>query len=108
MQQTIKLHIDNDGISSLLVTHKGEYRNLLALLNDNFFLDGFGSCGGMGRCATCIVKIYGISGNSIKKERNEPITLSRLGYNDPSYRLSCQLLITEDLQNTHIEVFDDG
>jgi len=108
MRKTIQFYINHEGISGKVETYKGEYRNLMVLLNDNFFLDGFGACGGMGRCATCIVKAFGISGDSTQKERNEPVTLSRLGYNDSAFRLSCQLLITDDLQNARIEVIEDG
>ncbi|MDI1233140.1 MAG: 2Fe-2S iron-sulfur cluster-binding protein [bacterium] len=85
-------------------TYVGEYRNLMCLIIDKFYFDCFGECGGMGRCATCVIKISGLSGNSIRKERNEPATLSKMGLEDANIRLSCQLLITQDLDSTKIEI----
>lgn len=89
-----------------IVTYVGEYANLMFLLRDTLYLDAFGECAGMGRCATCIIKITGLTGKSIIKERNEPVTLSKIGFVDESIRLSCQLLVTKDLNNTEIELIE--
>lgn len=86
-------------------TFENEYRNLMVLLKDKFYLDLFGECGGMGRCATCLVRGSGIRGKSALKNRNEPATLSKIGCTDNSVRLACQLLITHDLDGAHIEIF---
>lgn len=85
-------------------TYTGEYRNLMALLKDKIYFDYFGECGGMGRCATCIVRITGSKGNSNKKERNEPATLSKCGYKASNIRLSCQILISSDLDGATIQI----
>ena len=90
----------------MVETYNGEYRNLMCLLRDQVSLDDFGECGGMGRCATCVIRIKGLTGNSTTKERNEPVTLSRLGYDDENIRLSCQLIISEDLEGTEIEMLE--
>jgi 2Fe-2S ferredoxin len=87
-----------------IVTYVGEYSNLMFLLRDTLYLEAFGECGGVGRCATCIIKIMGLTGKSITKERNEPVTLSKIGFTEESIRLSCQLLVTKDLNNTEIEL----
>lgn len=87
-------------------TYIGQYPNLMFLLRDRLYLDSFGECQGMGRCATCIIKTKGVKGNSIVKERNEPSTLSKMGYTDPNTRLSCQLYITADLEASEIEVLE--
>lgn len=68
------------------------------------YLDCFGECGGMGRCATCIIKINGLTGSSTTKERNEPVTLSKIGYKEENIRLSCQLLVTKDLNGVVVEL----
>jgi len=94
-----------DGVSEQVVeTHYGEYRNLMALLKDKLYLDSFGECGGVGRCASCIVKTIGIKGESAIMDRNEPATLSKMGYEDKTIRLSCQLLISKDLEGSIIEI----
>lgn len=87
-------------------TYVGEYPNLMFLLRDRLYLDSFGECQGVGRCATCVVKTKGIKGNSAIKERNEPSTLSKMGYNDIDTRLSCQLFISADLEESEIEVLE--
>ena len=97
--------IDND-YSELIETQQGSYPNLMFLLRDKLGLESFGECGGVGRCATCIITAEGITGNSILKDRNEPTTLSKMGYEDESTRLSCQLYITSDLDGATITILD--
>jgi 2Fe-2S ferredoxin len=87
-------------------TYVGEYPNLMFLLRDKLLLDDFGQCGGVGRCATCIIKIKNVKGDSVKKERNEPATLSKMGYVEDDIRLSCQLYITTDIDECQIEILD--
>ena len=100
----IKFTVIADGSEQIIETNIGKYRNLMSLLKDEFYLDSFGECGGVGRCATCIVKTRGITGNSAIKDRNEPTTLSRMGCKEDTTRLSCQLLITKDLEGSTIEI----
>jgi 2Fe-2S ferredoxin len=78
----------------------------MLLLKDNLPLDYFGECGGMGRCATCIIKTIGLTGNAAIKERNEHTTLSKIGYINDNIRLSCQILITKELENMEIELLE--
>ncbi len=101
---TIRFTIIENNKKQVIETYDGEYRNLMFLLKDKLYLDDFGECSGMGRCATCIVRINGLTGSSATKERNEPVTLSQRGYTEDNIRLSCQLYITADLENTEIEV----
>ena len=84
----------------------GSYPNLMFLLKEQLSLDSFGECGGVGRCATCVVKTIGIKGISAIKERNEPNTLQKLGYTEDTIRLSCQLYITKDLEGAEITVLE--
>jgi 2Fe-2S ferredoxin len=106
VENKIRFTVVEDGSEQIIETYFGEYRSLMALLKEEFYLDSFGECGGVGRCATCIVKTSGISGNSAIKDRNEPITLSKMGYKEENIRLSCQLLITKDLEGCSIEIID--
>jgi 2Fe-2S ferredoxin len=97
--------VENDS-SELVETHQGSFPNLMYLLRDTFGLDGFGECGGVGRCATCLINAEGLTGNSTLKERNEPATLLKMGYEEQSTRLSCQLYITPDLDGATITILD--
>lgn len=97
--------IDNN-TNYTIETYVGEYPNLMFLLREKLLLDDFGQCGGVGRCATCIIKITAVKGDSLKKERNEPATLSKMGYEEDDIRLSCQLYITADLEECQIEILD--
>lgn len=92
------------GVAQEIKTYEGEYRNLMFLLADQLYLDGFGECGGLGRCATCVVSINNLSEGFTKKERNEPSTLTKAGYLNQNIRLSCQIFITEELRDALIEI----
>ena len=104
MQRNIKLTITENGQKNEVNTYHGEYMNLMILLKEVQLLEDFGECGGVGRCATCLIKVSGLKGKSLIKERNEPATLSKLGYFEKDIRLSCQLFITQDLNNAEIEI----
>lgn len=97
--------IENQHSYPVKVKH-GSYPNLMFLLKELIGLDSSGECGGVGRCATCVVKAIGIQGNSAVKERNEPNTLEQLGYTEDTFRLSCQLYITSDLEEAEITLLE--
>lgn len=78
----------------------------MLLLRDRLLLDDFGQCGGVGRCATCVIGIEGLKGDSVRKERNEHATLSKMGCTDDSMRLSCQLYVNRDMDGVQIELLD--
>lgn len=89
----------------IVTTRRNEYRSLMVLIKDRFYSYDFGLCGGMGRCATCMVRLYAerdIPG----MERNETATLSRQGVTDPAIRLSCQLYVHESLHDCTVVVPD--
>lgn len=103
----INFTVSIDGSIYSIQTYEGEYRNLMVLIKDKFFVDYFGECGGLGRCGTCVIKIKGLHGTALIKDRNEPVTLTKMGYNEEeNIRLSCQLMINEDLNGTEIEVLE--
>ena len=106
MRKQIHFTVIEDGIETEIETYDGEYKNLMFLLKDQLVLDSFGECGGMGRCATCVIKIQGLTGEAIVKDRNEPVTLSKFGLTDENLRLSCQLLINQDLNDVEIELIE--
>ncbi len=106
MKDKIRFTLIDNNSKQVIETHHGAYRNLMFLLKDKVYPDCFGECGGMGRCATCIIKIDGLSGSSINKERNEPATLSKMGYEDENIRLSCQIFVTKDLNGAVVELIE--
>ena len=103
----ITITIINAGEKYVVKTYLHEYRNLMTLLNNNIYLENFGECGGQGRCGTCMVKAVGLKGNANSMERNEAATIGKAGIADEAIRLSCQLLINEDLNGAVIEIKGD-
>ena len=102
----LKFVVRDCGIAYEIKTFPGEYRNLMVLLSDKIVVEDFGECGGLGRCATCMVRVKNLRGISNVKDRNEPATLAKKGVENADVRLSCQLMITEDLDGTEIEILD--
>lgn len=106
-QDEIVIRIISEGEEQLISTYKNEYRSLMVLIKDKLYPDGFGECGGMGRCATCMVQLESVQ-DIAGMERNESTTLSKQGITDPSVRLSCQLLVDEALHHATVVVLGDA
>lgn len=98
--------VTENGIQIPITTRHGGYPSLMYLLKEELQLESFGECGGVGRCATCVVQTSGITGNSAVKDRNEPATLSKLGFHEANIRLSCQIYITADLNDAEIKILE--
>lgn len=94
------------GNEYLIETCKAEYKNLMELIKDRIYPDGFGECGGMGRCGTCVVCLPDIK-MPISRVRNEATTLAKMKFEDPNVRLACQVAIEDSLQGTTILIRDD-
>lgn len=103
-RKEIIITINHAGRESVVRTYAYAYRNLMVLLNNTIYLESFGECGGQGRCATCLVKVSGIKGHAGTMQRNEKETLHKAGLADSNIRLSCQILITEDLNEAVIDI----
>lgn len=93
-----------NGEKHVIATYRGEYRNLMALLYDKFFIEDFGECKGVGRCGTCHVYILDGKKEWLEMEGNEPATLSKMDSVRPNSRLACQIMIDEKLHGLRIEV----
>ncbi len=100
----LTIHITHEGHERAVLTRPHEYRSLMHLITDKLFLDGFGECGGMGKCGTCIVEITSCTGLPTSLERNECTTLERAGKNRDNLRLSCQILIDESINELIINI----
>ena len=84
----------------VLHTHEGEYRNLMMLIYDRIYIEGFGECRGMGRCGTCVIEMIGSAMPDLYlRDRNENTTLIKMGIINPRMRLACQIRIEPSLHN---------
>ncbi|HET9534058.1 MAG TPA: adenylate/guanylate cyclase domain-containing protein, partial [Mesorhizobium sp.] len=54
-------------------------------------------CGGRARCSTCRIRVIGDCTSLPQPSKREAFVLSRVGAEDPSIRLACQLRPTADL-----------
>lgn len=93
-----------EGNKHELQTYTHEYRNLMMLLFDQIYIEDFGECKGMGRCGTCAVKIIEYSKLLNTLDRNEPQTLAKFGIRSENIKLSCQILVDEQLENITVEI----
>lgn len=105
-QELINFTILYGGEAYPVSCRRGDYRNLMVFLRDQFFPDAFGECGGMGRCGTCMVALQQAEKANFQRQRNEGGTLAKMGVQDTNKRLSCQMLIDESLQDACIEISD--
>ena len=108
MEYAIKFTGHYEDQTYLLESNDNEYRNLMSLLKDKICPEDFGQCGGMGRCGTCLIKLSGVSGDSLLSYRNEHETLRKMGIVDPEVRLSCQILVNQDLKNVVVQLLDNN
>jgi 2Fe-2S ferredoxin len=82
-----------------------EYRSLMHLIQDKIYIDDFGECRGMGKCATCLIEITNCVGNKIYNfDRNEKETLRKAGVTDVSKRLSCQIVVDENINGIKLKI----
>jgi 2Fe-2S ferredoxin len=95
-EKNISINIEHDGIVKKYRVHANEYRSLMHLIIDTIYTEGFGDCGGMGRCGTCTVESLTITEPALL-QRNEASTLQRLHIDAGTYRLACQINIDEEL-----------
>jgi ferredoxin, 2Fe-2S len=103
-QLDIRITVIIQGEKFPVTTFKGEYRNLMMLLYDKFYLDGFGECKGIGRCGTCHIQIADCNRELLRKVGNENSTLSKMTGVANNSRLACQMDINEELDGSIIEI----
>lgn len=88
----------------ILKTHPNEYRSLMMLLLDRINPEGFGDCLGMGKCATCMVRIMENENNCTSYDRNEETTIARAGITDKNVHLSCQIQVDQQINGLKITI----
>lgn len=98
----VTIHIDD--ITFNVSTYPNEYRNLMFLIFDNIFEEGFGDCGGMGRCSTCLIEIVKIRQEFNQFNRNADQTMLRSGEQRAGCFLACQILADEFIDGMELRV----
>ena len=106
--RTISFVVTYRDVTLEVSTFRTEYRSLMALLYDKFYFDGFGDCKGIGRCGTCHIKIENGPPYLLQRTGNENTTLGKMENVSFNSRLSCQIQITEALDQLHFSIMDDG
>ena len=86
--------------------YRGEFRNLMVLINEKIYVEDFGECKGIGRCGTCLVEIT-TKNILAPMERNEESTLRKCAVQREGLRLSCQVMIDEALQDAVITIVEE-
>lgn len=82
----------------------GEYKTLRLLLSNKLNISGFGQCGGMGRCATCLIEITDVCGSTGFLKRSEHTSLQTLIKDYSIVRFACQIPVNDDLANVTIKI----
>lgn len=100
----IVVHVICEDQEYTLNTYPNEYRNLMMLIYDRIYTEGFGECLGMGKCGTCMVEIIGSMHELSYYDRNEQATLSRAGVQGREVRLACQMLIDETMNGLKVKI----
>ena len=103
-KKDIKIIVFKGGEKIQLFTYINEYRSLMELLSDKLYLENFGECKGMGRCCTCLIKINSKFHKVNDFEGNELATLKKHNFNNLNDRLSCQIIIDQNLELIEIEL----
>lgn len=104
-ERDISFTILYEGNSYPVTCYEGEFRNLMVLINEKIYVEDFGECKGIGRCGTCLIQID--SNLLPAPDRNEASTLKKVSIKLPDVRLSCQLMITKELNNTIINIVEE-
>ncbi len=104
----IVLFVTYRGKDYQVKTYQHEYRSLMALLYDKFYFENFGDCKGIGRCGTCHVKVSHPRKELLTRVGNEYTTLNKMENVSENSRLSCQIMITEAIHQSHFTIADDG
>lgn len=103
----ISITVFLDSKKHTVLTYQGEYRNLMALLYDKFYLEDFGECKGIGRCGTCHVRILNLSDKLFLKQGNELTTLNKMEVVFQNSRLACQINVDEGFDGVQIQLISD-
>ena len=104
----IQIHIeDRDGSKRSLEIEENPSANFMEVLTEEDF-DVPAICGGMAGCGTCHIQVLEGHEQLPPPEDDEAFMLESLPNRTPQSRLSCQLLLTDKLNNLQVKVLGDG
>lgn len=103
-QKDITVSVCIDGENREIKTHTNEYPSLMMLIYDRIYTEGFGECLGMGKCGTCLIEIISSRHQLTDYDRNEDTTLLKSGHAGKDVRLSCQLMVDQNMNGLAIKV----
>lgn len=103
-ERNITIDIIYEGEIYSVKTYPNEYRSLMMLIYDRLATEEFGECLGMGKCGTCVVEILESPHQLSSFDRNEATTIAKAGIKGKNVRLSCQILIDENIDGLKVEV----
>lgn len=100
----ITVYVQYENEIHALKTFTNEYRNLMELIFDKIFTEDFGDCQGIGRCGTCLIEILDNPEIAAQRFGNETSTVKKLDNIPYNSRLSCQILIGNEINNLHCKI----
>ena len=103
-KNSIVVKVLYDDEEYVLKTFTAEYRNLMMLIFDKIYVEDFGECRGMGRCATCVIEIIESDHTIPASDRNESATIKKTGIPEANIRLACQIPVNELLHNVTLRI----
>ena len=106
--QDIKINVQNNDASITTLEAPTEMGlSLMEFLKGNDY-DIMATCGGMALCATCHVEVVSGFENLSPISDDEYAMLDTLPNITPTSRLSCQLRLSEHLDNITVKIMGDG
>jgi 2Fe-2S ferredoxin len=102
--KNITISVSYEGECHEIQTYTNEYRSLMMLIYDRICTESFGECLGMGKCGTCMVEVISCRRQPTGYDRNEDMTLLRNISAKENIRLSCQLIVDENIDGLKVKV----
>ena len=82
-----------------------EYPNLMELITNTYYSE-IGACRGRALCGTCIVKVIDRKDLKEVNSKQEKYTLIVNNSNEKEHRLSCQIVLDEQINGAVFRVMD--
>jgi len=97
--------IDSNEERYQIAYERFEYPNLMELITNTYYSE-IGACRGKALCGTCIVKT--VDGENLNEQRSkqEEHTLIVHNSKEKEYRLSCQIVLDENIHGAVFKVID--
>jgi ferredoxin, 2Fe-2S len=104
----IKIHVVNNDETVTTVEAPADMGLSLMEVLKGYDYDILATCGGMALCATCHVQVIKGQENLKEISDDEYAMLDTLPNITPTSRLSCQIKISEEINDITVKVMGDG